>query len=175
MSFPGHKLQQCWHLVDAKNQVVGRLALQVANILRGKHKPTFMPNKDMGDYIVVINANKVQFSGKKWKDKLYRWHTGYPGGLKERSAQEMLEKNPTKILRSAILGMLSRTTLRRSYMESRLKIYPDATHPHQAQLPTATTQPLPKVPTSNDGSFHFGLWKSRYVDPMSYQHKSAST
>eukprot|EP00537_Pseudo-nitzschia_pungens_P009500 CAMPEP_0172380928 /NCGR_PEP_ID=MMETSP1060-20121228/70688_1 /TAXON_ID=37318 /ORGANISM="Pseudo-nitzschia pungens, Strain cf. cingulata" /LENGTH=229 /DNA_ID=CAMNT_0013108695 /DNA_START=627 /DNA_END=1316 /DNA_ORIENTATION=- len=90
MSFPGQSLQRAWHLVDAKNQTVGRLAGQISQILKGKHKPTFRPNKDMGDHVVVINAEKVQFSGKKWNDKLYRWHTGYPGGLKERTAKDMM-------------------------------------------------------------------------------------
>jgi large subunit ribosomal protein L13 len=172
MSFPGMKLQQCWHLVDAKSQTVGRVAQQVAMILRGKHKPTFLPNKDMGDHIVVINASQCHFSGTKWKNKLYRWHTGYPGGLKERSAQMMLQKNPTQILRKAIVGMLARTTLRTTYMESRLKIYPGSVHPHTAQLPIDKVQPLPPVPRSNNGSFHFGLWKSQYVDPASYQFGS---
>mmetsp|Transcript_177 Transcript_177/g.235 ORF Transcript_177/g.235 Transcript_177/m.235 type:complete len:104 (-) Transcript_177:2584-2895(-) len=79
MSFPGRALQRAWHLVDANNQTVGRLATTVAPILRGKHKPTYSPNQDIGDYVVIINADKVKFTGKKWQDKLYRWHTGYPG------------------------------------------------------------------------------------------------
>lgn len=166
MSFPGRNLQRCWHLVDAKNQTVGRLAVQIASILRGKHKPTFLPNKDMGDTVVVINADKVHFTGDKWRKKLYRWHTGYPGGLKERSAERMLERNPVKILRKAVLGMLRRNKLRHGFMEPRLKIYAKPTHPHSAQLPPSV-QPLPAVPTKLNGGFHFGLL--RYADPNSYQ------
>ncbi|EEC45973.1 predicted protein, partial [Phaeodactylum tricornutum CCAP 1055/1] len=137
MSFPGRNLQRCWHLVDAKDQIVGRLASQVAAILRGKHKPTFKLNKDMGDTVVIVNADKVNFTGKKWKDKLYRWHTGYPGGLKERPAQAMLERNPTMILRKAILGMLMgrQKKLIHGFIEPRLKIYAGSSHPHTAQLP----------------------------------------
>ena len=163
-------MQRCWHLVDAKGQTVGRLASQVAAILKGKHKPTFRPNKDMGDYVVVINAEKVKFSGDKWKTKLYRWHTGYPGGLKERPAGAMLEKNPTQILRKAILGMLKRNTLRESYMEPRLKIYTGPDHPHTAQLPPDEVQVLPKVPRKQSGKFHFGLYEDgNYAAPNSYQ------
>jgi large subunit ribosomal protein L13 len=166
MSFPGQRLQRCWHLVDAKNQTVGRLANQISGILRGKHKPTFLPNKDMGDTVVVINAEKVHFSGDKWKDKLYRWHTGYPGGLKERRAMDMLERNPIKVLRAATLGMLKRTNLRHQAMEPRLKIYVGPTHPHTAQLPEAV-KPLPKVPRRLHKEYHFGI--NVYADPNSYQ------
>jgi large subunit ribosomal protein L13 len=156
MSFPGRAVQRCWHLVDAADQTVGRLAGQIAPILKGKHKPTFLPNKDIGDVVVVVNADKVRFSGKKWDDKLYRWHTGYPGGLKERPAKTMLEKNPTKILRKAILGMLSRNNLRQSFMEPRLKIYTGPAHPHKAQLPSHVDV-LPKHPRKRSGQYHFGL------------------
>jgi large subunit ribosomal protein L13 len=166
MSFPGRALQKCWHLVDASNQTVGRLAAQVAALLKGKHKPTFLPNKDVGDVVVIINADKVQFSGKKWDKKLYRWHTGYPGGLKERPAKAMLERNPTKILRKAILGMLYRNTLRQSFMQKRLKIYTGPTHPHTAQLPSGT-EPLPKHPRKRSGQYHFGL--KYYATPGTYQ------
>lgn len=121
MSFPGQAVQRAWHLVDASNQTVGRLAGQVAQILRGKHKPTFQPNKDMGDYVIVVNAEKVHFSGKKWNQKLYRWHTGYPGGLKERPAKVMLERKPEEVLKKAILGMLKRNNLRHQSIEPRLR------------------------------------------------------
>jgi large subunit ribosomal protein L13 len=167
MSFPGRQLQRCWHLVDAQGQTVGRLASQIATILRGKHKPTFLPNKDMGDFVVVVNADKVSFTADKWKTKLYRWHTGYPGGLKQRRAEEMLDKNPRQILRKAVLGMLKRTNLRHGYMEPRLKIYTGPTHPHTAQLPEGVA-PLPQVPAAMNGQFHFGLNK-HYADPQSYQ------
>lgn len=86
-----------WHLIDAKNQIVGRLATQVVSILRGKHKPTFSPNYDCGDYVVIINASEAKFSGQKTSDKLYRWHTGYPGGLKEKSVQAYLDTKPEEV------------------------------------------------------------------------------
>merc|ERR1712228_380469 len=93
-----------------------------------------MPNKDMGDHVVIINASKVHLTGNKWNKKLYRWHTGYPGGLKQRTAKEMLNKNPIQILKKAILGMIPRTTLRTKYIEKRLYIYTGSNHPHMAQL-----------------------------------------
>mmetsp|Transcript_20642 Transcript_20642/g.42485 ORF Transcript_20642/g.42485 Transcript_20642/m.42485 type:complete len:179 (-) Transcript_20642:65-601(-) len=157
MSFPGQSLQRAWHLVDAKNQTVGRLAGQISQILRGKHKPTFRPNKDMGDHVVVINAEKVQFSGKKWNDKVYRWHSGYPGGLKERKAKDMMARKPEEVLKKAILGMLKRNNLRHQSIEPRLRIYVGPDHPHVAQLPPDTTTPLPPHPRAKSGDFHFGL------------------
>ncbi|OEU13576.1 ribosomal protein L13 [Fragilariopsis cylindrus CCMP1102] len=157
MSFPGQSLQRAWHLVDASNQTVGRLAGQISQILKGKHKPTFRPNKDMGDHVIVINAEKVHFSGKKWTDKVYRWHTGYPGGLKERSAKEMMERRPEEVLKKAILGMLKRNNLRHQSIEPRLRIYVGPDHPHTAQLPPDTTTPLPRHPRAKSGDFHFGL------------------
>ena len=166
MSFKGHALQQCWHLVDAKNQTVGRLATQIASILRGKHKPTFTPSHDMGDHVVVINADLIHLSGRKWEEKLYRWHTGFPGGLKQRKAIHMLERNPTQILRKAVLGMLKRTNLREGRMEPRLKIYAKADHPHSAQLPEYIP-PLPQVPVKLNQKFGFGL--QYYAHPQSYQ------
>jgi len=168
MSFPGRQLQQCWHLVDAKDQTVGRLASQIAAILKGKHKPTFLPNKDMGDTVVVVNAERVQFTGNKWQKKLYRWHTGYPGGLKERPANRMLERNPVQILRRATLGMLRRNRLRHGYIEPRLKIYVGPDHPHAAQLPSGV-RPLPPAPGRLHGHLHFGFRGGRYADPNSYQ------
>jgi large subunit ribosomal protein L13 len=156
MSFPGQTLQRAWHLVDASNQTVGRLAVQISQILKGKHKPTYRPNKDMGDHVIVINAEKVTFSGGKWKSKLYRWHTGYPGGLKQRRAEEMLERKPEEILKKAVLGMLKRNNLRHQSIEPRLRIYGGPNHPHTAQLPTST-EPIPVVPRARSGAFHFGL------------------
>ena len=171
MAFPGRAVQRCWHLVDASEQTVGRLANQIAPILKGKHKPTFLPNKDCGDVVVIVNADKVKFTGKKWDDKLYRWHTGYPGGLKERPAKHMLDRNPTKILRKAIVGMLYRNNLRQSYMEPRLKIYTGPTHPHTAQLPEGTVV-LPKHPRKRSGQYHFGL--QSYAQAGTYQPGVAS-
>mmetsp|Transcript_27375 Transcript_27375/g.49505 ORF Transcript_27375/g.49505 Transcript_27375/m.49505 type:complete len:181 (-) Transcript_27375:1611-2153(-) len=173
MSFPGRAVQRAWHLVDASSQTVGRLATQIAPLLKGKHKPTYRPNGDCGDVVVVINAEKVHFTGNKWHGKLYRWHTGYPGGLKERRAIDMLEKRPDQILRKAVLGMLRRTNLRHKYIEPRLKIYTGPDHPHTAQLPP-TVQPLPRHPTKRNKDFHYGLG-NHYAAPGSYQQKYNAT
>lgn len=159
-------MQQSWHLVNAEGQTVGRLAGQIASILKGKHKPTFMPHRDMGDHVVVINAEKIHFTGKSWKNKLYRWHTGYPGGLKQRTATEMLERNPLKILRKAILGMLKRNRLRHSFLEPRLFLYQGSYHPHTEQLPEGV-EPLPPAPRALHGDFHFGL--ETYAQPETFQ------
>mmetsp|Transcript_10899 Transcript_10899/g.26011 ORF Transcript_10899/g.26011 Transcript_10899/m.26011 type:complete len:171 (+) Transcript_10899:73-585(+) len=156
MSFPGQSLQRAWHLVDAKNQTVGRLANQISSILKGKHKPTYRPNGDMGDYVVVINAEQVHFSGTKWKNKLYRHHTGYPGGLKEKPASRMLLTHPTEVLRKAILGQLKRNNLRHQSIEPRLKLYAGPEHPHTAQL-GENAVPVPSPPRSRTGKFGFGL------------------
>lgn len=169
MSFPGRALQQCWHLVDAKGQTVGRLASQIATVLRGKHKPTFRPNKDMGDTVVVINADQVHFSGKKWQDKLYRWHTGYPGGLKERTASEMLERRPTEILRKAVVGMLMpKGRLRHGFIEPRLHIYAGSSHPHSAQLPESVPAVQPRHETSRMNMAWFSP-SVPFAHPESYQ------
>ncbi|KAL3936732.1 MAG: hypothetical protein SGARI_002428 [Bacillariaceae sp.] len=162
MSFPGQSLQRAWHLVDAKHQTVGRVAQQIAQLLKGKHKPTYSPNKDMGDHVVVINAEKVHFSGDKWKSKQYRWHTGYPGGLKSRTADQMMERKPTEVLKKAVLGMLKRNNLRHQSIEPRLRIYVGEDHPHTAQLPKSTTVALPAAPRKRGGNFHFGLGTSTY-------------
>jgi ribosomal protein L13 len=111
---------------------------------------------------------QVNFTGNKWQKKLYRWHTGYPGGLKERPAVQMLQKNPTAILRKAILGMLKRNKLRMGCMERRLKVYVGPGHPHAAQLPEAVPA-WPQVPPSKNGTFHFGLGQGPYAAPHSYQ------
>lgn len=125
-------------------------------------------NVTIGHSLFCILYNpQVKFSGDKWKSKLYRWHTGYPGGLKQRRAIDMLERQPEKILKKAILGMLSRNNLRHGFMESRLKIYAGKDHPHQAQLPPSV-EPLPKHPRSRRGSFHYGLGDN-YASPNSYQ------
>lgn len=148
---------------------MGRLATTIAPILKGKHKPTFLPNTDCGDVVVIVNADKCHLSGTKWKDKLYRWHTGYPGGLKQRTAKEMLEsKTPEKILRKAILGMIPRNNLRHKYIEPRLKIYCGPAHPHTAQLPEGVP-PLEKHPRANSGNHHFGLNATGYASPGVYQ------
>ncbi len=129
--------QPLWHFVDAKNQVVGRLASQIAPILRGKHKPNFTPNYDCGDYVVITNASKVTFTGDKWKNKKYRWHTGFPGGLKEIAAEDLVKKSPEEILRNAIIGMLPKNMLRKNAM-AKLRIFPGDAHLHDDKLPKDT-------------------------------------
>ncbi|HZS47433.1 MAG TPA: 50S ribosomal protein L13 [Blastocatellia bacterium] len=123
-----------WFVVDADGQTVGRLASRVAKILMGKNKPMYTTFLDTGDHVVVINAEKVVFKGNKLDDKLYRYHTGYPGGLKETKARDMLEKHPERILEEAIKGMLPKTKLGRA-MFKKLKVYTGAQHPHSAQKP----------------------------------------
>ena len=123
-----------WYLVDAKDKVLGRLATQIAMRLRGKHKPIFTPHADTGDFVVVINADKVTLTGKKWDKKIYYRHTGYIGGLKEITAKKLLEKKPRDILRFAVKGMLPKNSLGRRQLK-KLKIYTGSTHPHEAQQP----------------------------------------
>ena len=107
--------------------------------------------------MITIPRTQVQFSGKKWNDKVYRWHTGYPGGLKERKAKDMMARKPEEVLKKAILGMLKRNNLRHQSIEPRLRIYVGPDHPHVAQLPPDTTTPLPPHPRAKNGDFHFGL------------------
>ncbi len=126
------EISKKWYLVDARDKVLGRLATQIAMRLRGKHKPIFTPHADTGDFIVVINANKVTLTGRKWDKKIYYRHTGYIGGLKEISAKKLLEKKPEDILRFAVRGMLPKNSLGRRQLK-KLKIYSGSEHPHQAQ------------------------------------------
>ena len=126
-----------WYVVDAEGKTLGRLASQIAAILRGKHKPTFTPHVDCGDFVIIVNAEKIHLSGKKLTDKVYTRFSGYPGGLKETTAGQMLEKHPTRVLELAIKGMLPHTRLGRQ-MFHKLKVYAGSEHPHAAQLP----QPL---------------------------------
>ncbi len=123
-----------WYIIDATDCVVGRLATEIATVLRGKNKPTYTPSTDCGDFIVVTNAEKVQFTGSKWDNKNYHWHTGYIGGLKTRTAREQLEKHPELILEKAVKGMLPKNALSRKQM-TKLKIYTGDAHPHDAQKP----------------------------------------
>ena len=123
-----------WVIFDAEDQVVGRAATKIAELLRGKDRPTFTPHVDNGHFVVVINAAKVRFTGNKWKDKLYHHHSGYPGGMKAISAEKQLEKHPDQILADAVWGMLPKNRLSRHLMR-KLKIYPGAEHPHTAQQP----------------------------------------
>jgi len=121
-----------WYLVDAEDKILGRLATQIATRLRGKHKPTFTPHADTGDFIVVVNAEKVALSGKKWDKKIYYRHSGYIGGLKEISARKLLEKKPEDVLRFAVRGMLPKNSLGRRQLK-KLKIYVGPENPHEAQ------------------------------------------
>lgn len=126
--------ERAWYVVDASGQVLGRLATRIATILRGKHKPTFSPHLDVGDHVVVINAEKVQLTGRKRQDKTYRWHTGYLGGLREVKADRMLETHPERVIEWAVQGMLPKNRLGRA-MAKKLKVYRGAAHPHGAQQP----------------------------------------
>lgn len=128
------EVEKKWYLVDAKDKVLGRLATQIAMRLRGKHKPIFTPHADTGDFIVVVNADKVAMTGNKWNDKFYYRHSGYMGGLKEISAKKLLEKKPEDILRFAVRGMLPKNSLGRRQLK-KLKIYAGSDHPHEAQQP----------------------------------------
>lgn len=119
-----------FRLVDAKGLVVGRLASQLAIVLQGKDKPTYAPHEDSGDVVVVINARHVELTGRRWEKKIYKWHTGYPGGLKERSAERVHELDPGDVLRRAVNGMLPKNLLRKP-RDRKLRIFPDADHPFQ--------------------------------------------
>ena len=133
MAKPG-QVQQRWFVIDAADQVVGRLAVQIANILRGKHRPEYTPHTDTGEFVIVINAEKVRFTGKKMQTKTYDWYTGHPGGLKTVTARDWIEKHPDRIIREAVKRMVPRNKLGRHQM-TKLKIYAGPSHPHQAQQP----------------------------------------
>ena len=127
-----------WYIIDAKGQTVGRLATRIANVIRGKHKPTFAPHMDMGDYVVIINADKVALSVNKAEQKRAYRHSGYPGGLKSVTYTELLEKNPERAVEKAIRGMLPKNSLGRDQFR-KLKVYRGAEHPHAAQQPKTFT------------------------------------
>ena len=124
-----------WYVIDASDVVLGRLAVQAANLLRGKHKPTFAPNVDGGDYVIIINADKVALTGNKLADKKIYRHSGHPGGLKSRTAGEIMANNPEKLVQKAVLGMIPRNKLG-SAIGLKLKVYAGPTHPHVGQQPT---------------------------------------
>jgi large subunit ribosomal protein L13 len=131
---PG-EVERAWHLVDAEGQTLGRLATRIADTLRGKDKPQFTPHVDTGDFVVVVNAEKIAVTGKKLDQKMYHRHSGYPGGLRSRPLREQLERRPNEVLRKAVKGMLPRTRLGRAQIR-KLKIYTGPEHPHTAQSPT---------------------------------------
>ena len=130
------EIDRKWYVVDAEGKVLGRLATRIATILRGKHKPIFAPHLDVGDHVVVLNAEKVHLTGRKLQNKQYRWHTGYIGGLREMSAEKMLKSHPERVIEWAVQGMLPKNRLGRA-MAKKLKVYRGAAHPHQAQQPQA--------------------------------------
>jgi large subunit ribosomal protein L13 len=132
------EIEQRWFLVDAEGQTLGRLATRIADTLRGKRKPEYTPHIDTGDFVVVVNAEKIAVTGAKRQDKIYYRHSGYPGGLRERTLGEELERRPTEVLRKAVKGMLPRNRLARRQL-TKLKIYAGPDHPHGAQNPS----PLP--------------------------------
>lgn len=127
-------IERKWYVVDAEGKTLGRLATEVATVLRGKHKPTFTPHMDCGDYVIVVNAEKVDVTGKKRKEKVYKRHTGYPGGLREITFEKLLEKKPEEIVRHAVKGMMPKGRLGRQ-MYKKLKVYTGPEHNHQAQKP----------------------------------------
>jgi large subunit ribosomal protein L13 len=131
-----NEIERKWYVVDAEGKVLGRLATRVATILRGKHKPIFAPHLDVGDHVVVLNAEKVHLTGRKLQNKQYRWHTGYIGGLREMNAEKMLKTHPERVIEWAVQGMLPKNRLGRA-MAKKLKVYRGAAHPHQAQQPQA--------------------------------------
>lgn len=136
MAKPG-LIEQKWHLIDASDKTLGKLAAKIAHILRGKHKPEFTPHVDTGDYIVVINAEKVTVTGSKSKYKLYEHYTGYPGGLKSISFEKLQKRFPRRIIKKAVKGMLPKNPLGYAMM-SKLKVYAGSSHPHSAQNPQPT-------------------------------------
>jgi large subunit ribosomal protein L13 len=136
-----HEVERRWYIVDATDQVLGRLAVRIATVLMGKHKPTYTPHVDTGDYVVVQNVGKVKLTGWRKPDEIvYQRYSGYPGGLKETSARTMLERHPERVLREAVRRMLPKNPLARQ-MLLKLKLYEGEEHPHQAQAP----DPLPTI------------------------------
>ena len=137
---PGEReINRKWHVVDADGQVLGRLATRVATLITGKNKPIYTPFLDTGDHVIVVNASKIRLTGKKHTAKFYRRHSGYPGGLKEISAGDLLATNPEKLVREAVMGMLPKSKLGRA-MRKKLRVYRGGEHPHQAQKPEALSR-----------------------------------
>lgn len=130
---PG-EVERKWWVVDAEGKNLGRLASQIADVLRGKNKPQYTPHVDTGDFVVVVNADKVAVTGDKMDSKIYYWHSGYPGGLKSRTLRQMLERRPTEVLRKAVKGMMPKNRLAAKQLR-KLKIYAGPNHPHAAQKP----------------------------------------
>ena len=129
-------IQRAWHVIDAEGMVLGRLSTEVANLLRGKHKPIYAPHMDTGDFVIVVNASKIVLTAGKAEKKIAYRHTGYPGGLRETKYTDLMAKKPEEVIRKAVKGMVPKTALGRS-MLSKLKVYAGPTHPHSAQAPVA--------------------------------------
>jgi large subunit ribosomal protein L13 len=129
-----HEVEKKWYVVDAQDRILGRIATQIATRLRGKHKPIFTPHADTGDFIVVVNAEKIALTGNKWDKKMYYHHTRYPGGIKSISARKLLETKPEEVIRMAVKRMLPKNSLGRRQLK-KLKIYTGTEHPHSAQNP----------------------------------------
>jgi large subunit ribosomal protein L13 len=127
------EIQRSWHVLDASGKILGRLATEAARLLRGKHKPIYAPHADVGDFVIIVNAAKVRVTGKKAEQKIYYWHTQYPGGLKSVNFAKLLQTHPERVIRHAVKGMLPHNPLGRAMLR-RLKVYPGDAHPHQAQL-----------------------------------------
>ena len=132
-SLSAKDIDKAWQVIDARGQTLGRLSSEVARLLMGKHKPTYSPHLDMGDFVVIVNADKVRVTGKKLDDKIYYRHTGYMGGLKETVLADMLQKHPRRVIELAVRGMLPRNRLARHLLRH-LKVYAEADHPHEAQV-----------------------------------------
>jgi len=128
------ELNRQWYLINAEGRVLGRLSVELVKILKGKNKPSYTPHLDTGDFVVVVNAEKITLTGKKMKDKIYYHHTGHPGGIKETTAEKLLAKKPTEVIRIAVKGMLPKNSLGRQMLR-KLKIYAGPSHPHEAQKP----------------------------------------
>ena len=131
-------VERCWYVVDAEGETLGRLATRIADTLRGKRKPGYTPHVDTGDFVIVVNAEKIAVTGMKLQQKMYYRHSGYPGGLSERTLAAQLERRPTEVIRKAVKGMIPRNRLGRAQL-LKLKVYAGPSHPHEAQQP----QPLP--------------------------------
>ncbi|MEQ9619339.1 MAG: 50S ribosomal protein L13 [Deltaproteobacteria bacterium] len=129
-------IEKKWYLIDGEGKTVGRVATKIAALLRGKEKPQFTPHADTGDFVIIVNADKLNFTGKKWEQKKYYWHTGYPGGIKSITAEDLAKKHPEDIIKKAVWGMLPKNKWQKKLI-ARLKIYTGNEHPHSPQKPEA--------------------------------------
>jgi large subunit ribosomal protein L13 len=133
-------VERQWHVIDAEGRVLGRIATDAARLLQGKHKPVYTPHIDTGDHVVIVNAARVKLTGRKEEQKLYRYHSGYEGGVRQERAKDVRQKSPVRMVEEAVRGMLPKTKMGEA-MWRKLKVYPNAEHPHQAQKPRALKAP----------------------------------